>query len=352
MGPVVPLLAIAEMYKKRNPSAEFVWVGTKDGPEKELVGEYGLPFFTITHGKLRRYFSLFNLIDVVKLAMAFFQSLVLLWYEKPSLLISAGGFVSVPLHFAAYSLGIPTWVHQQDVLPGLANKLMARLAKKITTALQDSAKYYPTNRTEWIGNPARDLGVTNPVASRAIFGIPDEAPVIFALGGGTGSAKVNKMVLEALPSWSREWHIVHLVGKNRPRLLHERVSKICPNYHVYQFFTEEMKDAYAIADVVIARAGFGSITELAALSKPAIIIPMSKTHQEENALFLFKNKAVIVLDEEVDNGLKLAQIVKRLIESSQDRQILGHRLHTLLPPAKEEKVVEIIDRLVQRAAII
>src|SRR3990167_8031404 len=109
LGPVVPLLAIAEIYHKHNPQVEFIWVGTKNGPEKELVDRYHIPFFTITSGKLRRYTSLWNFFDIFKIIFGFFQSLFLLWHEKPSLLITAGGFVSVPLHFAAYALGIPAW---------------------------------------------------------------------------------------------------------------------------------------------------------------------------------------------------------------------------------------------------
>src|SRR3989344_3444225 len=188
LGPVVPLLAIAEIYKKHNPQAEFIWVGTENGPEKELVEQYQIPFFTVISGKLRRYISLWNFFDLFRIAVGFFQSLFLLWHEKPNLLITAGGFVSVPLHFAAGALGIPTWVHQQDFQAGLANKLMSRVSKKITTALRETAKDFPEEKTEWIGNPARDLSVKNTDESRQKFGIPSGAPVILAMGGGTGSA--------------------------------------------------------------------------------------------------------------------------------------------------------------------
>lgn len=345
LGPVVPLLAIAEIYKKHNPQVEFLWVGTQNGPEKELIAQYNISFFTIMSGKLRRYISLWNFFDIFKIFFGFLQSLFLLWQKKPDILITAGGFVSVPLHFAAFTLGIPAWVHQQDVQVGLANKLMSYTATKITTALRDSQAYFPEEKTEWIGNPVRDLSVNNIDESRKKFNIPEGAPVILAMGGGTGSNSINKLVIEALPAWPRDWHIIHLVGRERPRELQENATSVFPNYHVYQFLKTEMKDAYAVADVVIARAGFASITELAALGKATILLPMSLTHQEINAKLLSDNKAAIVLDERTDSGLKLARIVMELIEFPETRDYLGKRLQTVLPPSSHKKVLEIIDSL-------
>jgi UDP-N-acetylglucosamine--N-acetylmuramyl-(pentapeptide) pyrophosphoryl-undecaprenol N-acetylglucosamine transferase len=348
LGPVAPLLAIAEIYKKHNSQVEFIWVGTKNGPEKELVVALGDPFFTIISGKLRRYNSLWNFFDIFKIIFGFFQSLVLLWHEKPSLLITAGGFVSVPLHFAAFTLGIPAWVHQQDFQSGLANKLMSYTAKKITTALRETEKYFPEKKTEWIGNPVRDLTVANAIDSRRGFDIPEGAPVILAMGGGTGSDSINKLILQALPAWPREYHIIHLVGKSRSRELQENAVKVFPNYHVYQFLKEDMKDAYAIADLVIARAGFATITELAALGKPAILLPMSRTHQEVNTKLLSDHQAAIVMDERTADGLKLARTVIDLVASPETLKYLGERLHTILPSAKPQKVIDIIEQLVER----
>src|SRR3989344_4672823 len=148
LGPVVPLLAVREACLARHHDAEFIWVGTKHGPEKELVEKSGLSFFTIGAGKWRRYFSFLNIFDLFKIIIAFWQSLFFLWQEKPGLIISCGGFVSVPLHWAAAVLNIPAWVHQQDVRVGLANKLMFPFAKKITTALAETAKLLPPQKTE------------------------------------------------------------------------------------------------------------------------------------------------------------------------------------------------------------
>ncbi|OGH88612.1 MAG: hypothetical protein A3J93_00740 [Candidatus Magasanikbacteria bacterium RIFOXYC2_FULL_42_28] len=345
LGPVVPLLAIAEIYKRHNSGAEFIWVGTKNGPEKELVKESGLSFYTIIAGKWRRYFSLWNIIDIFKIILAFFNSLFFLWQEKPDLLISGGGFVSVPLHWAGWLLGIPTWIHQQDVVPGLANRLMARAADKITTALQETVSKFPAHKTQWLGNPARDL-TCDVAQGRKQFGLSATGPVIFALGGGTGSMTVNKLIMESVGGWPRDYEVIHLIGRERPAELNERAVNVFSNYHVYKFFTSEMSSAYAAADVVVARAGFATITELAALKKAAILIPMNGTHQEENVKKLSSQNAVLALDETHDSGLKLTQMVKELINNPDKRASLGQRLHEVLPIAKPEQVIKIIEELV------
>ena len=347
LGPVTPLLAIRNAIKKKYPQVEFIWIGTKNGPEQTIITKAGIPFIVIVGGKWRRYFSFWNLLDIFKIFIAFWQCFFFLIKEQPSILISAGGFISVPLHWAGALLGIPTWVHQQDVRVGLANKLMFPFAVKITTALQETIKNVPKRKTEWIGNPCRDLSIAFPLqVAREKFNIPTSAPIIFALGGGTGSATINKIVLEALPHWPRGWHIIHLTGKERPHELAEQATSAFPNYHVYQFFTEEIKYAYAIADIVIARGGFGTLTELAVLSKPALILPMFGTHQEDNAQFFAKQGGIFMLEQWMENGLKLAQIVKGLMESPQKKQALGERLHTLLPRAQEEKIIAVVEEII------
>lgn len=343
LGPVAPLLAIAVAYKKIHPTAEFVWVGTKTGPERELVSKYHIPFFVISSGKWRRYFSWQNFIDLFKLKLAFWQSLFLLRREKPDLLISVGGFVSVPLHWMAWLLKIPTWVHQQDVHPGLANRLMVWRATKVTVALKESIKYFP--HAEWIGNPVRDLTVANYLDSKNRFNIPAKAVTIFALGGGTGSEKINQLVVESLGRWPKEWQVIHLIGKGRPQTAVANATKLFPNYHAYEFFTNEMKDAYASADLVICRAGFATLTEVASLKKSAIVIPMPDTHQEANAKYLAEEKAVVYFNQRTATGLQLSKIVSDLIVDTVGRELMSKRLQEILPVAGEEKIIKIIDAL-------
>jgi len=136
-----------------------------------------------------------------------------------------------------------------------------------------------------------------------------------------------------------------LVGKERPADMAEKAEKFFENYKMYKFFDEEMKYAYAAADVVVCRAGFGTITELASLSKAAILLPISDSHQLENALFLAQKNAVVLMNEIWDNGLKLSKTVQELVESKDRREKIGERLHSVLPIAKKEKIISLINEV-------
>ncbi len=181
LGPVTPLLALHETINVMEP-LEFVWVGTKNGPEKVLVKKSGIRFLTLPSSKLRRYFSLQTFVDIFVFVQAFVQAIFLLRREKPQVCIYAGGYVSVPLHCAAWILGIPTWVHQQDVEVGLANRLMAPMATLITVALETSVAHFSKKKTRMLGNPVRPsifLGNKNRALQK--FGLEPHLPVLLPL---------------------------------------------------------------------------------------------------------------------------------------------------------------------------
>jgi len=346
LGPVTPLLAIAEAYKEKDPQTKFLWVGTKNGPEKELVVSAGIPFITLTSGKWRRYFSVLNIFDIFKILIGFFQSFFFLLKEKPSLLVSAGGFVSVPLHWAGSLLGIPQWIHQQDWEVGMANKLMAPFADIITVVLNKNLAEFSKKKTVWLGNPVRQqIFRGNKERAKKIFGITTDLPVIFVTGGGTGSLKVNQLVVESIQHLQGFCEIIHLSGKERPQELVEHASKFFSFYHHFQFFKNEMADAYAVADLVISRGGFGSISEIAALAKPAILIP-KPGHQFDNVKFIAEAGAAIFVDERTADGNYLAKIVKDLLSDNIEKKRLGKKISSVMPVAKSEEIVSIIDNLV------
>jgi UDP-N-acetylglucosamine--N-acetylmuramyl-(pentapeptide) pyrophosphoryl-undecaprenol N-acetylglucosamine transferase len=347
LGPVTPLLAVAEAIKKAHPFCALLWVGTKHGPEKYLVQEAGINYKVISAGKLRRYFSAKNVFDLFSFGAGFIQSYKLLKKEKPDLLITAGGFVSVPLHLVASFLKIPTWVHQQDAMVGLANRIMATRATLVTTALEENISKIKLlgSRARWIGNPVRDMR-RDPDVARKQFGISDNEPVILAMGGGTGAMRINQLVLEALPLLPKTCHMIHLVGIERSAETCVKAQEIFSNYRVYKFLGPEMAEAYATADVVVARGGFATLTELASLKKAAILIPISGTHQELNVKPFAKAEAVIELDEVVASGVLLAEKIKELVNAPDRCLLMGAKLGQVLPIASDETIIEIINSLV------
>ena len=345
LGPVTPLLAIHDVIKVAYPKAEYIWVGTPYGPERQLVEERGIPFRTIAAGKLRRYVSFINLLDPMRFLIGFVQSLLLLRRERPTFCISAGGYVSVPLHFAAWLLGIPTWVHQQDVRVGLSNRLMAMIAAIVTTALQTHAGSLPKDKTQWLGNPVRaEIAAGDLEYAREIFDLRDDLPVVLAMGGGTGSKRINDLVAEALPQLAALTNIIHVSGADRPQEVLQGLSAQYDTYRVYPFLMRELKHAYAAADIVISRGGFGSLTEIAALQKPAIVIP-KPGHQDENVEFLASAGAVVLLDQRTASGAELAGLIRELLADNERRRQLGEKMGALLPRAEEKKILEILARL-------
>ena len=344
LGPVTPLLAIHDVIKTAYSKATYIWIGTPYGPERLLVEEKGIPFQTIASGKLRRYVSFVNLLDPLRFLVGFIQSLLLLRRERPTICISAGGYVSVPLHFAAWLFRIPTWVHQQDVRIGLSNRLMAMIATIVTTALQTHAGTLPKDKTQWLGNPVRaEIATGDLEYAREIFDLRDNLPVVLALGGGTGSKRVNDLVAEALPQLATLTNIIHVSGADRPQAVLQGLSARYDTYRVYPFLTKELKHAYAAADLIISRGGFGSLTEIAALQKPAIVIP-KPGHQDENVEFLSAVGAVILLDQRTASGAALAGLVRELLADSERRRQLGERIFQLLPKAKETDILAILNR--------
>lgn len=347
LGPVTPLLAIHETIAAAHPKAEFLWVGTKNGPERDLVEASNIGFVPIASAKFRRYISFRTLVDIAGLFVGFFQSIGIIWKENPSLCISAGGFTSVPLHWAAWLFGVPTWIHQQDVRVGLSNRLMAPIAKQITTALETSAEHFSKRKTFHLGNPVRkDITSGKKKDALALFSINDDKkPVIFAMGGGTGSMKVNQLLITAINHLEGQAEVIHLSGKERPQELVDRTQEHFDHYHPYQFFTNEMKHAYAAADIVISRGGFGSLTEIAALGKPAIIIP-KPGHQEENVGFLAEEGAVLLVDERTSDGHYLANVIRELLADKQKRDDMGRQIQAKLPVAKDEDILTLVSRFV------
>ncbi|PIR04032.1 MAG: hypothetical protein COV59_02500 [Candidatus Magasanikbacteria bacterium CG11_big_fil_rev_8_21_14_0_20_39_34] len=345
LGPVTPLLAIADIVLEHTPDAQFVFVGTKGGPERDIVQEKGIPFYSITSGKLRRYFSLLNFIDLFKFLKGFLDSIKIIWLEKPDLCISAGGYNSVPLHIVSWFFGIPTWIHQQDLRVGLSNKIMAPFSKCITVALQENVKKFSNRKTILLGNPVRqDILNGDKSLARKRFGLKNNMPVVFCMGGGTGSQRINEIILQALPHLQDSVQIVHVVGKDRGVQIAKKASTIYKNYHPYALFTSEMKDAYAVSDIIISRGGFGSLTEIAAVKKPAIIIPKSG-HQVENVAFLAERKAVLLCNEDALDGNILSGRIKNLLLSPDEGKRMVENLEKNFRIANTFEVELIVNRL-------
>jgi UDP-N-acetylglucosamine--N-acetylmuramyl-(pentapeptide) pyrophosphoryl-undecaprenol N-acetylglucosamine transferase len=340
LGPVTPLLALVETLRAREDAAdfEFVWIGTERGVELPYIRRAGIETFTIASGKLRRYFSAKNFTDIVQLGKGFFQARAILKECRPDVVVTAGGFVSVPVHFAAWSMGISSVVHQQDVVIGLANRIMSVIATKITVSIEDHVKKFNPKKVVYTGNPVRP-SVLEGSREKGIelFKLQPDRATVFIFGGGTGAENINHAVEQLVKDCAGMFQIVHLTGSNRVQ------SKVVDNfYHPYPFFIGEMAHAYAAADVIVSRAGFNAISEIAAWGKPAILIPIHGSHQEANAGFVAHAGGAVILDEISLSASDLYENVRLLLTDTEYYKKQSDSLIKLFPKDAVKKVADVV----------
>ncbi|MBL8030004.1 MAG: UDP-N-acetylglucosamine--N-acetylmuramyl-(pentapeptide) pyrophosphoryl-undecaprenol N-acetylglucosamine transferase [Candidatus Doudnabacteria bacterium] len=345
-GSVSPLLAVSEALKNLRKDVEFVFIGGRVGPEKLLVESENIKFYSIDAGRLRRYFSFYNLLTPFLVLAGFIESRRILKTEKPDLVFGAGSFVQVPVVIAAWSLSIPVVLHQQDLWPSLANKLCQFFASKISVTFRNSLTDFktgsgffykkPENKVVLTGNPfrARMLAVSKTEGTK-FFGLKNDLPVLLVLGGGTGAEAINKVVIQALPELTKFIQVLHVAGKGKS------VGSELINY-VPLNFTLNMGEAYAAADIVISRAGLSTITELSNLKKVAVLVPMPKSHQEINALLMAEMDAAVVVPESKLIPEFLVRLVRKVLFDYEVQKKLSLNMEKVMPRDAAEKIAKII----------
>lgn len=341
-GSVSPLLAVAEELQKKSDGYEFFWVGTKGGVEESMVTEEGMEFYSIPAGKLRRYFDLKNFWDLWKIVAGFFSSLFIVLRHRPSLVVTAGSFVSVPVIWAAWLMRVPTLIHQQDVRPGLANKLMAPFATKITVTFQKSLYDYG-NKAVWTGNPV----VEKPerADSERLPESQEEEPVVLIVGGGTGSLALNQLVEQSKKELLGECRLIHITGKNKQEEKELTVSER-KRYYSYQFLDHpQMLEAIYRADIVVSRSGLGLLTEISHFAKPSILVPMPDSHQEDNAQLFEENNAAAVLDQKKLTPEIFTDKIKELLQDKDLRSKLAENAGRMMKRGGTDNVTKIIIQL-------
>ncbi|HDA2277698.1 TPA: undecaprenyldiphospho-muramoylpentapeptide beta-N-acetylglucosaminyltransferase [Staphylococcus aureus] len=297
---------------------EALYIGSKNGIEREMI-ESQLPeikYYPISSGKLRRYISLENAKDVFKVLKGILDARKVLKKEKPDLLFSKGGFVSVPVVIAAKSLNIPTIIHESDLTPGLANKIALKFAKKIYTTFEETLNYLPKEKADFIGATIReDLKNGNADNGYQLTGFNENKKVLLVMGGSLGSKKLNSIIRENLDALLQQYQVIHLTGKG---LKDAQVKK--SGYIQYEFVKEDLTDLLAITDTVISRAGSNAIYEFLTLRIPMLLVPLgldqSRGDQIDNANHFADKGYAKAIDEE---QLTAQILLQELNEMEQER---------------------------------
>lgn len=296
-GHVTPNIALLPSLQEAG--YEVTYIGSYDGIEKKLISDFQIPYYGISTGKLRRYLDIKNFTDPFRVIKGFAEARKHLKEIRPDVVFSKGGFVSVPVVRAAASLHIPCIIHESDMTPGLANKLCIPAATKVCCNFPETLQLLPKDKAVLTGSPIRrELAKGDKLAGLNLCGFTANKPVIMVIGGSLGAANVNAAVREALPKLLEDYQVVHLCGKGKM----DNLLLNTPGYKQFEYIKTELKDLFAMADLVISRAGANAICELLALKKPNILIPLpaasSRGDQLLNAKSFEAQGFSIVLHEE------------------------------------------------------
>ncbi len=340
-GHVTPNIALLPSLLQN--SYEVSYIGSYNGIEKELIEAADIPYYAISSGKLRRYLDFKNLSDPFKVLKGLGQAIRLMRKLKPDIIFSKGGFVSVPVVFAAKLCHIPVIIHESDITPGLANKLAITAAKKVCCNFPETLKYLPKEKAILTGSPIRqELFSGNAEKARAYCHFDEEKPTLLVIGGSTGSKIINDAIRAELPSLLNKYQIIHLCGKgNLDNRFHQTKG-----YAQFEYISKELKDMFALADIVVSRAGANAICELLALHKPNILIPLSaaasRGDQILNAKSFEKQGFSYVIEEEhltaksLLDGINIVSKQKKSYISSMEESGQMDSIHTIIELINKE----------------
>ncbi|MCP6718008.1 MAG: undecaprenyldiphospho-muramoylpentapeptide beta-N-acetylglucosaminyltransferase [Patescibacteria group bacterium] len=335
-GHIFPIIAIVREIRKlpseqkKNKEIDFSYLGPKDNFADILLSQENIKVRHVSAGKIRRYVNaksiLNNFIDLVfKIPIGLLQAFIYIFILAPDVIFSKGGFGSLPAVIAGWLLGVPIFLQESDVVPGLANRILGRFSTEIFVSFPKTP--YFTKRMILTGNPIRReiLNISEQEAKQ-FFKITGKKPVVFIMGGSQGSQRINDEILEVLAELVEHFEIIHQCGDKNIKQVKAEAKVVIPEYllkyyHAFGFLKEqELKKAYAASDLVVSRAGSGSIFEIAAWLKPSILIPLSESaqnHQVENAYAYSKKGATIVLEEKNFTSRFFLEKLKNLFSHSE-----------------------------------
>lgn len=297
---------------------KVVYIGSYEGIERELIKKYDkVKYYPIHTGKLRRYFSWQNFVDMMKIPFGILEALWIVFKEQPNIVFSKGGFVSFPVVVAGFLCGKPVLMHESDVTPGLSNKMSLPFVSKFFTTFQDTVKYVKKpSKLEYIG-PVLSDRLKNGDTKKALelCGFSNQKPILMFMGGSLGAKSINDAVRQNLKELLKNYQIIHLCGKGQTDLNYQEKG-----YIQFDYVDSELKDLLKAADVVFSRSGSNAIFELLSEHKPMILVPLSgKASRGEQMLnaksFQKKGYAEIITDDELGNTQKFFDVIQKVYQN-------------------------------------
>lgn len=352
-GHIYPLLSVFRELSKNYPFAgfDFLYLGPKDRFAKSIFLPEGVKVKNVMSCKIRRYFSLRNFIDIFKLPIGFLQAFYHIFIFSPDIIFSKGGYGSIPVVIVGWMMGTPVFLHESDIVPGLANKIASKFAVEIFISFPiDETEFFPVKKMLCLGNPIRkEILDGNKEEAKRIFSLPGERPIIFIMGGSQGAQNINNKILLILPQLLNDFEVIHQTGDNNLNQIKKEVNVILSEnakkyYRPVSFLDiKSLSHAMKSADLIISRAGAGSIFEIAALGKPSILVPLensAQNHQIRNAYSLSQKGGAVVIEEGNFRPHFILERIRYLFSNPKKLEEIGNRAKEFSKPNAARVIAE------------
>lgn len=340
----MPLLTVAKALEKKIKNTRIVYIGSGNALEKKLVQATDFEYENVSTGKLRRYFSWENFRDFFRFLKGIFQSYRIIKQIQPKVVFSKGGYVSLPVCVAAHFNRVPIIMHESDTVMGLANRLIARIAKRICMTFdlkpeKEKFKYVLT------GSPVRkELLKGKPRKMRERLKFSNDKPVLLIMGGSQGAQFINELVYDSLEELLLKFQIIHICGYGKRKL----IKKV--GYVNYEYVQDELADFYALADIIVSRSGANALAEISELQKPNILIPLpsaANNHQYINAKYFSDRGASILVKQKGLESFKFIEMLQELNQNKIKQKEMKENLKKVYNPNAVGDIVEVISRYLQ-----
>lgn len=351
-GHTYPLIAVARVLRKRYPQGiELLFLGGGGVFEQTAMEAEGIPMRRILYGKMRRYFSFLNYLDFFKLPLGILQALWHLLLFMPDVVFSKGGAASVPVVFAARFYRIPVLIHDSDSVAGRANAWLGKWVQKVAIAYPSAAQYFPSGKTALTGNPVREEILSgSKERARERFGLDPQKKTLVLLGGSQGAHGLNNALLQVLPLLlTKGVQVIHQTGSSHLEGVLALAAELgVPtekgSYHPIDFLSaEEVGDVLVSADIVVSRAGAGSIAEIAACRKALVLVPLpsaANDEQRKNAYDIAEIGGALVLEEANLGEHLFLENLENLLNNDDLRAEMGEKLHVFYHPDAAERIAD------------
>lgn len=340
-GHVTKNLILMEALKKKNPEIELHYIGSYLGKEVDLIKPELAEYHPVASGKLRRYFSLQTVPDFFRVFRGMQQAYSLLKKIKPDLVFSSGGYVALPVAVAASLRKIPLITHETDSFPGLANKMIARMADKILLGYETAKSYFDASKAIYVGNPVSPhLFAGNRIRALEKLKFDPEKKTLLFMGGSQGARQINDLLGEILYELTKKYQVIHLAGEDKLK------GRDNPNYRGFEYVTEDYADFLAAVDLIITRGGGNSLAEISALGKKAIVIPLLSAagdHQSKNAQEMARKNIHLgwqVLGDKELNSAELLESIEKTMSNVTNRRL--NRINKRMAEEIVERILAIV----------